>query len=134
MFVGIVPHPSMVPSLTGARLSAVDHVLDRQISRWPHSFPLDVDAILTRQRKGSHKCNICFGKSLKFIEMTEDPICYFLSQDCVEKIDFHNSMSKWASAKFKSAREILHQNFGFTVCNSLDYSKVRARHVESQVI
>lgn len=51
MFVGILPHPSMVPSVTGARLSAVNHVLDGKISRWPHSFPLDVDTIYTRQRR-----------------------------------------------------------------------------------
>lgn len=63
MFVGILPHTSMVPSMTGAGLSTVDHMLDRKISRWPHSFPFDVDTIYTRQRKVPHKCNICFGKA-----------------------------------------------------------------------
>lgn len=51
MFVCVLPHPSMVPSMTGTGISTVDHVLDRQISRWPHSFPLDVDTIYTRQRQ-----------------------------------------------------------------------------------
>lgn len=45
MVVSILPYPFVVPSLTGARLSTRDYVLDRQISRWPCAFPLDVDTI-----------------------------------------------------------------------------------------
>lgn len=63
MFVCVLPHPSMVSSMTGAGVSAVDHVLDGNVSRWPRTSPLYVDTVCTRQRKISHKSNISFGKA-----------------------------------------------------------------------
>lgn len=50
MSVGILPHPSMLPSMTGARVCTVEHVLDRNVSRWPRSFPFDIDTVYIRQK------------------------------------------------------------------------------------
>lgn len=62
MFVSVLPHPAVVSPLTGARLRAVDHVLDRNVSRWPRSFPLYVDAIYEAE-KFPKKCNFCLEKA-----------------------------------------------------------------------
>jgi len=45
VFAGILPDAGVIPSVAGAGVSAVDHVLDREIGRRPRSFPLNVDAI-----------------------------------------------------------------------------------------
>lgn len=50
MFVGILPHSSMVSSVTGARSSTVNHMLDRDVSRWPPSSTLDVDTVYTKEQ------------------------------------------------------------------------------------
>lgn len=50
MFVSVLPHPAVVSPVTGAGLRAVDHVLDRNVSRWPRSFPLYVDAIYEAEK------------------------------------------------------------------------------------
>ena len=45
MRVGIFPNPRVVTSMTGAGITTVHHILDREIGRGPGSLPLDVDAI-----------------------------------------------------------------------------------------
>lgn len=40
--VGILPHPRVVTPMAGARIAAVDDVLDGEVGGRPGSFPLDV--------------------------------------------------------------------------------------------
>lgn len=53
--VGVLPHPAVVPSVTGAGVGTVEHMLDGQIGRRPNSFALDVDTIYGRKEKSAHK-------------------------------------------------------------------------------
>ncbi len=43
--VCIFPHTRMISTVTGSCVTTVNHVLDREIDRWPCCFPLDVDTI-----------------------------------------------------------------------------------------
>lgn len=93
MFVSVLPHPAVVSPLTGARLRAVDHVLDRNVSRWPRSFPLYVDAIYEAEK---------FPKKMQFLPWKssaqaerilyqEVPICSSLT-----KCYLHTVLGKWS--------------------------------------
>lgn len=93
MFVSVLPHPAVVSPVTGAGLRAVDHVLDRNVSRWPRSFPLYVDAIYEAEK---------FPKKMQFLPWKssaqaerilyqEVPICSSLT-----KCYLHTVLGKWS--------------------------------------
>ena len=81
MFVSVLPHSSVVSSMTGAGLSTVDHVLDRNVSRWPCSFPLYVDAIY-EAGKFPKNANFALEKlsTRQRILYQEVPFCYSLTK------------------------------------------------------
>lgn len=43
--VCIFPHARMISTFAGTCVPTVNHVLDREVGRWPCRFPLDVDTI-----------------------------------------------------------------------------------------
>lgn len=45
VFVSVLPNSAVIPSMATAGITAVDHVLDREVGRWPRSFSLNVDAV-----------------------------------------------------------------------------------------
>ncbi len=58
VFISILPNTAVIPSMARASVPTVDHMLHRQIGRWPRPFPLNVDAIWwERQRKQSFHLN-----------------------------------------------------------------------------
>lgn len=45
MSVSVLPNSTVITSMATARITTVDHMLDREIGRRPRSFPLNVDAV-----------------------------------------------------------------------------------------
>lgn len=54
VFACVLPNAAVIASMATAGVTAVDHVLDREVGRWPRSFPHDVDAVWRDNKNTGH--------------------------------------------------------------------------------
>lgn len=98
MFVCIIPYPSMVSSMTGTRVSTVNHMLDGDVSRWPSASSLYVDTVyMKRQRKWSTKKT--FWKNQSGLKL--DSLRRAERVSTVERFNLHTILWKRTDSHFK---------------------------------
>ena len=100
--MSVLPHPSVVSPVTGAGLRTVDHVLDRNVSRWPRSFPLYVDAIYEAEVPPPQK-NVLPWKSSAQAERIlyqEVPICSSLTEFNLHTVKWSDSSQQCPNYTF----------------------------------